>query len=39
MPLINGTLSISEVAKSDVVIEAAVENKDIKKQISRASNL
>ncbi len=32
-PLINGTLSISEVAKSDVVIEAAVENKDIKKQI------
>lgn len=32
-PLINGTLSSSEVAKADVVIEAAVENKDIKKQI------
>ena len=32
-PLINGTVSASEVADSDVVIEAAVENKDIKKQI------
>jgi 3-hydroxyacyl-CoA dehydrogenase/enoyl-CoA hydratase/3-hydroxybutyryl-CoA epimerase/3-hydroxyacyl-CoA dehydrogenase/enoyl-CoA hydratase/3-hydroxybutyryl-CoA epimerase/enoyl-CoA isomerase len=32
-PLVNGTLSSSEVAKADVVIEAAVENKDIKKQI------